>query len=42
MMPGTGFDVVAVEDGHYFVARTTDETVSWCLTWSRSISTVAG
>jgi hypothetical protein len=33
MMPGTGFD---------FVARTTDETVSWCLTWSRSISTVAG
>jgi hypothetical protein len=31
MMPGAGFDVVAVEDGHYFVARTPDGTTSWCL-----------
>ena len=31
MMPSTGFDVVAVEDGHYFVARTPDGTTSWCL-----------
>lgn len=31
MMPGACFDVVAVEDGHYFVARTPDGTTSWCL-----------
>jgi hypothetical protein len=31
MMPGTGLDVVAVEDGHCFVARAPDQTMSWCL-----------
>lgn len=31
MMPGSGFDVVAVEDGHFFVARAPDGTTSWCL-----------
>lgn len=31
MMPGTGFDVVSVEDGHRFVARAPDGTMSWCL-----------
>jgi hypothetical protein len=32
MMPGSGFDVTEVEDGHYFTARAPDQTVSWCLT----------
>jgi hypothetical protein len=32
MMPGSGFDVVSVEDGHCFVARAPDGTTSWCLT----------
>jgi hypothetical protein len=31
MMPGSGFDVAEVEDGHYFTARAPDQTVSWCL-----------
>jgi hypothetical protein len=31
MMPGSGFDVVSVEDGHCFVARAPDGTMSWCL-----------
>ena len=31
MMPGSGFDVVAVENGHFFVARAPDGTTSWCL-----------
>jgi hypothetical protein len=31
MMPGSGFDVTEVEDGHYFTARAPDQTVSWCL-----------
>jgi len=31
MMPGAGFDVVSVEDGHCFVARAPDGTTSWCL-----------
>jgi hypothetical protein len=31
LMPGSGFDVIAVEDGHYFVAPTPDEATSWCL-----------
>jgi hypothetical protein len=31
MMPGAGFDVVEVEDGHYFTSRTPDQTMSWCL-----------
>lgn len=31
MMPGSGFDVVGVEDGHCFVARAPDGTTSWCL-----------
>ncbi len=31
MMPASGLDVVQVEDGHYFVARTPDLTMSWCL-----------
>jgi hypothetical protein len=31
MMPGSGFDVVRVEDGHCFVARAPDGTMSWCL-----------
>jgi hypothetical protein len=31
VLPGTGFDVVAVEDGHYFAARTPDGSTSWCL-----------
>ena len=31
MMPACGFEVVQVEDGHYFVARTPDQTMSWCL-----------
>jgi hypothetical protein len=31
MMPGSGFDVVSVEDGHWFVARAPDGTMSWCL-----------
>ena len=30
-MPATVFDVIAVKDGHYFVARTSDEATSWCL-----------
>ena len=30
-MPGSGLDVVAVEDGHYFVARSPDAATSWCL-----------
>lgn len=30
-IPGPGFEIVAVEDGHYFVARTPDATMSWCL-----------
>lgn len=30
-IPGPGLDVVAVEDGHYFIARTPDATMSWCL-----------
>jgi hypothetical protein len=31
MMPGAGFDVVSVEDGHYFTAQAPDQTMSWCL-----------
>ena len=31
MMPGSGLNVVAVENGHFFVARATDGTTSWCL-----------
>ena len=31
MMPGSGFDVTEVEEGHYFMARAPDQTVSWCL-----------
>jgi hypothetical protein len=31
MMPEAGFDVVEVEDGHYFTARAPDQTMSWCL-----------
>ena len=31
MMPGSGFEVVQVEDGHYFVASTPDQDMSWCL-----------
>jgi hypothetical protein len=31
MMPGAGFDLVQVEDGHYFVVRAPDQTMSWCL-----------
>jgi hypothetical protein len=31
MMPGTGFDVTAIRDGHYFTVRAPDQTVSWCL-----------
>jgi hypothetical protein len=31
MMPGSGFDVVSVEEGHCFVARAPDGTMSWCL-----------
>lgn len=30
-IPGPGLEVVAVEDGHYFVARTPDAAMSWCL-----------
>jgi hypothetical protein len=30
-IPGPGLEVVAVEDGRYFVARTPDATMSWCL-----------
>ncbi len=30
-IPGPGLEVVAVEDGHYFVARTPGATMSWCL-----------
>jgi hypothetical protein len=32
MMPGAGFDVIEVEDGHHFTARAPDQTMSWCLT----------
>jgi hypothetical protein len=32
MMPGAGFDVIEVEDGHYFTAQAPDQTMSWCLT----------
>lgn len=31
MMPGPGFDVVHVEDGRYFVVRSADQAMSWCL-----------
>lgn len=31
VMPGPGLEVVGVEDGHYFVARTPDAAMSWCL-----------
>jgi len=31
MMPGSGFDVAEVQDGHYFTARAPDQTMSWCL-----------
>jgi hypothetical protein len=31
-IPGPGLEVVAVEDGHYVVARTPDASMSWCLT----------
>jgi hypothetical protein len=31
MMPGAGFDVTEVEDGHYFTAQAPDQTMSWCL-----------
>jgi hypothetical protein len=31
MKPGSGVDVVSVEDGHCFVARAPDGTTSWCL-----------
>ena len=31
IMPGSGLDVIAAEDGHYFAARTPDGTMSWCL-----------
>jgi hypothetical protein len=30
-MPGSGFEVVQVEDGHYFVARAPGQTMSWCM-----------
>ncbi len=31
LVPGSGLDVITAEDGHYFVARTPDGTMSWCL-----------
>ena len=31
IMPGSGLDIIAAEDGHYFVARTPDGAMSWCL-----------
>ncbi len=31
LMPGPGFDLVQVEDGHYFVVRVPGQTMSWCL-----------
>jgi hypothetical protein len=31
MMPGAGFDVAKVEEGHYFTAQAPDQTMSWCL-----------
>ncbi len=31
MMPGSGFDVAEVQDGHYFTARSPDQAMSWCL-----------
>ena len=31
MMPGSGFDVAEVQDGHYFTARAPDQAMSWCL-----------
>ena len=31
MMPGSGFDVISVEDGRCFAAGTPDGTASWCL-----------
>jgi hypothetical protein len=31
MMPGAGFDLVQVEDGHYFVVSAPDQTMSWCV-----------
>ena len=31
MMPGSSFDVAEVQDGRYFTARASDQTVSWCL-----------
>jgi hypothetical protein len=30
-IPGPGLEVVAVQDGHYAVARTPDASMSWCL-----------
>jgi hypothetical protein len=39
VMPGSGFDVVSVEDGHCFAARAPDGTTSWR---SHSIATAAG
>ena len=30
MMPASGFEVVQVEDGHYFVASAPDQAMSWC------------
>jgi hypothetical protein len=31
MMPGAGFDVTEVKDGHYFTAQAPGQTMSWCL-----------
>jgi hypothetical protein len=31
MMPGSGLDVVSVDDGHCFTACAPDGTMSWCL-----------
>lgn len=31
MMPASGFEVVQVEDSHYFVASAPDQAMSWCL-----------
>ncbi len=31
LMPASGFEVVQVENGHYFVARAPDQSMSWCL-----------
>jgi hypothetical protein len=42
MMPGSGFDVAEVQDGHYFTACAPDQTMSWCWRWNPSIGAAAG